>query len=90
LKHAYGDGATFSQEVAAVDTSGRPKTFEDAKREYNSAPKAMSAEEAAAVAAMDAAKKHAELQRQRRAAAHDVDAGTVHERLQRRLMIQER
>jgi hypothetical protein len=39
---------------------------------------------------MDAAKKHAELQRQRRAAAHDVDAGTVHERLQRRLMIQER
>jgi len=90
LKHAYGDGATFSQEVATVDTSGRPKTFEDAKREYNSAPKAMSAEEAAAVAAMEKARAHAEVQRQRRAAAHDVDAGAVHERLQRRLMIQER
>jgi len=89
LKHAYGDGATFSQEVSAVDTSGRPKTFEDAKREYNSAPKAMSVEEAAAVAAMDLAKKHAELKRQQRAAAQDVDASSVHERLQRRLMIQQ-
>jgi len=90
LKHAYGDGATFSQEVSAVDMSGRPKTFEDAKREYNSAPKAMSTEEAAAVAAMDAAKAHAEAQRQRRAAVLDVNAEAVHERLQRRLMIQER
>ena len=28
LKHAYGEGSTFSQEVAQVDTSGRPQTFE--------------------------------------------------------------
>lgn len=90
LKHAYGDGSTFSQEIASVDTSGRPKSFEEAKREYDSAPKAMSAEEAAAVKAVEAARAQAELQRQRRAAARDVDAGTIHERLQRRLMIQER
>ena len=89
LKHAYGEGATFSQEVATVDTSGRPQTFEQAKREYGSAPSPMSAQELAAAAAFDAAKKQAEEARQRRAAAHDVDALSQHERLQRRLMIKQ-
>lgn len=89
LKHAYGRGSTFTQEVVNVDVSDRPQTFEQAKREYSQAPKQMSAEEAAAVAAFDAAKKQAEEQRQRRAAAHDVDTQNHYERIQRRLLIQQ-
>lgn len=87
LKQAYTEKATFTQEVAGASMDGRPKTFEDAKREYGSAPSAMTAEQAAAVAAFEKAKAAAELQRQRRAAAYDVDASAFHERLKNRLMI---
>jgi hypothetical protein len=87
LKFAYGQGSTFSQDVADVSTDGRPSNLEDAKREYGTAPRALSAEEAAAVAAFDRAKQVAEEERQRRMAARDVDAETAHNRLQKLLMI---
>jgi hypothetical protein len=87
LKQAYTDKATFSQEVAGARMDGRPKTLEEAKREYGSAPQAMTAEQAAAVAAFEQAKAAAEAARQRRAAARDVDAAAFHDRLKNRLMI---
>jgi hypothetical protein len=87
LKYAYGDGSTFSHEVADVSLEGRPKNVEEAKREYASAPRALSHEEAAAVAAFDKAKQAAEEARQRRVAAKDVDAESAHQKLQRRLML---
>ena len=97
LKHAYGDGATFSQELdgdliampIAAPLPGRSQSYKDAEREYGSAPKSMSAEESAAVAAFERAREHAEQQRRARAAARDVDAEAVHNRLKGRLMIRE-
>ena len=89
LKHAYGEGSTFSQEVADVDLEGRPKTLEQAKRMYGEAPKPMSADEAAAVAAFDRARVAAEEQRRQRLAARDVDSETAYNRLKGRLMIQQ-
>jgi curved DNA-binding protein CbpA len=87
LKFAYGEGSTFSQEVANVSMDGRPRNLEEAKREYGSAPTAMSAEQAAAVAAFERTKELAEQQRRQRLAAHDVDAESLHTRMQQRLMI---
>jgi len=87
LKYAYGDGSTFSHEIADVSLEGRPKNVEEAKREYSSAPRALNPEEAAAVAAFDRAKQAAEEARQRRVAAKDVDAESAHQKLQRRLML---
>lgn len=88
LKHAYGDGSTFSQDIKDVSLEGRPKTLEQAKREYGSAPRALSANESAAVQAFERARELAEEQRRRRLAAHDVDSEAVHSRLQKRLNIQ--
>ena len=88
LKFAYGEGSTFSQEVATATTDGRPQTLEEAKRAYGAPPKPLSADEAAAVAAFDKAKEAAEIARQRRVAARDVDADTLHTRMKTRLMIQ--
>lgn len=87
LKQAYTDKATFSQEVSGVRMEGRPKTLEEAKREYGNAPQAMTPEQAAAVAAFEQAKAAAEAARQRRAAARDVDAAAFHDRLKNRLLI---
>lgn len=87
LKQAYTEKATFTHEVAGASLDGRPKTLEEAKREYGNAPQAMTPEQAAAVAAFEQAKAAAELQRQRRAAARDVDAATFHDRLKNRLLI---
>lgn len=87
LKFAYGEGSTFSQEVANVSMEGRPRNLEEAKREYGSAPTAMSAEQAAAVAAVERSKELAEQQRRQRLAARDVDAESLHARMQQRLMI---
>lgn len=87
LKFAYGEGSTFSQEVANVSMDGRPKTLEEAKREYGSAPGAMTAEQAAAVAAFDRSRELAEQQRRQRLAAQDVDAESLHARMQQRLLI---
>lgn len=87
LKHAYGEGSTFSQGVAGATIDGRPKNLEEAKREYNSAPRALSADEAAAVASFERAKEHAEAQRRQRLAVHDVSAESLHERMKGRLTI---
>lgn len=86
LKFAYGKGSTFSQDIANVPLGS--KTLEQAKREYGSAPKALGAEESAAILALERAKEAAEEMRRRRLAVHDVDAEHVHERLQKRLTIQ--
>lgn len=88
LKYAYGEGATFSQGVAGVSMDGRPKNLEEAKREYGSAPTPLSAQESAAVAAFERAKADAELKRQQRIAARDVDTEQAHARIKSRLMIQ--
>ena len=87
LKHAYGDGATFSQYVGGVDTSGRPKNLEEAKRMYESAPTPLSAEESNMLGAVEKAREAAELARRTRMATRDVDAETHYSRLQKRLMI---
>ena len=87
LKHAYGDGSTFSQEVSDVSMDGRPRTLDEAKRAYGSAPETMSAQEAAAVAAFERTKAAAEEERRRRLAVHDVEAESMHERMKSRLMI---
>ena len=89
LMHAYGDGSTFSQEVADVDMSGRPQTLEQAKAEYGAAPKALSAEEAAAVRGAEMAREQAEMMRRQRVAARDVDAESAHARLKGRMTIRE-
>ncbi len=86
LKYAYGEGSTFSQEVAGVKTETR--NFDQIKRERESAPVALSQEEMAAIQSIEHQRKLAEQERQRRVAAHDVDAENVYTRMQRRLMIQ--
>ncbi len=88
LKHAYGDGSTFSQEIRDISLEGRPKTLEEAKREYGSNPRELTASESAAVQAFERAKEAAEEQRRRRMAANDVNAETFHARMQKRLNIQ--
>jgi curved DNA-binding protein CbpA len=87
LKHAYGDGSTFSQEVSGVSLEGRPKTIEQAKMEYGSAPRPLTAEESAAVASVERAREEAERQRRMRLATRDVDAEAMHTRLKNRLLI---
>ena len=87
LKHAYGSGSTFSQEVKDVSMDGRPKTLEQAKREYGSAPRNFSEEESLAVKAFERAREAAEEQRLKRLAAHDVNAESQHLRLKNRLNI---
>jgi len=90
LKYAYSEGSTFSQEIAGVSLDGRPKTMAEAEREYGSAPRALTDEENRAVSMFAQAREAAELQRQQRLAARDVDHSTAHARLKQRLMIAER
>jgi hypothetical protein len=71
-----------------VSLEGRPKTYEEAKREYGAGPKTLNSAESAAILAMERAKEQAEEQRRRRLAAQDVSAETMHARMQRRLNIQ--
>lgn len=96
LMHAFGDGATFSQDVAdtgmlgyakEAPLPGRAATMEQAEREYGTAPASMTPEQAAAVAAFERARELAEIQRQQRVAARDVDAEAVHNRLKSRVII---
>ena len=88
LKHAYGDGSTFSQDVRDVSMDGRPKTYEEAKREYGSIPTALHPSESVALQAIEKAKELAEEQRRRRLAAQDVSAETIYSKMQQRLSIQ--
>lgn len=90
LKYAYSEGSTFSQDIAGVSLDGRPKTMAEAEREYGSAPRALTEEENRAVNIFQQTRDAAELQRQQRLAARDVDHSAAHDRLKRRLMIAER
>jgi hypothetical protein len=85
LKFAYGDGSTFSQDVA--DVSATSKTYHQMEAERASAPSELSAEEHAAVAAVQAAQQRAEAERQRRLAAGDTNAERAYEKMKGRLMI---
>jgi hypothetical protein len=87
LKYAYSEGSTFSQDIAGISLDGRPKTMAEAEKEYGSAPRALTEEENRAVNAFQQARDAAELQRQQRLAARDVDHSAAHDRLKRRLMI---
>ncbi len=86
LKYAYGEGSTFSQEVAGVQTETR--NFDQIKRERETAPVPLRPEEMAAVQSIERQRKIAEEERQRRLAAQDVDAENVYTRMQRRLLVQ--
>jgi hypothetical protein len=86
LKYAYGEGSTFSQEVAGVQTETR--NFDQIKREREAAPVPLRPEEMAAVQSIERQRKLAEEERQRRLAAQDVDAENVYTRMQRRLLVQ--
>jgi hypothetical protein len=86
LKYAYGEGSTFSQEVAGVQTETR--NFDQIKRERESAPVPLRPEEMAAVQSIERQRKLAEEERQRRMAAQDVDAENAYTRMQRRLLVQ--
>lgn len=86
LKYAYGEGSTFSQDVANVKMESR--NFDQIKRERESAPVALRPEEMSAIQSIEQQRKIVEQERQRRLAAHDVDAENVYTRMQRRLMIQ--
>jgi hypothetical protein len=85
LKYAYSDGSTFSQEVADAPTTA--KSYHELEAERAGAPRELSAEEHAAVAAVQAAQQRAELERQRRLAAGDTNAERAYERLKGRLAI---
>lgn len=86
LKYAYGEGSTFSHEVAGVQTETR--NFDQIKRERESAPVPLRPEEMAAVQSIERQRKMAEEERQRRLAAQDVDVENVYARMQRRLLVQ--
>ncbi len=85
LKYAYGEGSTFSQQVADVAVSNR--TFDAMKREREAAPVALSPQELAAVEAAKRARDAAEEARQRRAAAYDADAANYEARIKGRVQI---
>jgi hypothetical protein len=88
LKYAYGEGSTFSQQVAGINLEGRPKTLEQAKLEYGAAPKPMTPQQLAAEEEYNKSRELAEQQRLQRMASRDVDAEALHNRLKNRISIQ--
>jgi len=84
LKFAYGDGSTFSQEVMDAPTTAKSYHQLEAER---SAAVSFTAEEHAAVAAVEAARQQAELNRQKRLAVGDTHAEQTYEKMKRRLAI---
>ena len=85
LKFAYGEGSTFSQDVVGIKEEKR--TLDAMKRERESAPTPLTAEEQRMLDAIDRQKAAAEEERRRRLAVHDVAAEDVYAKMQRRLMI---
>ncbi len=85
LKYAYGEGSTFSQQVADVAVSNR--TFDAMKREREAAPVALNPQELAAVEAAKRARDSAEAARLQRAAAYDADAANYEARIKGRVQI---
>ena len=98
LKHAYGDGATFSQDVGDVELlkldktaplPGRARTMDEAERAYKGTPAAMTSEQAAAVRAYEAQREAMEAQRFQRVATRDSEAEVAHARLKSRIHVKE-
>jgi hypothetical protein len=87
LKYAYGEGSTFSQEVADVVADDK-RSFDQMKRERESAPVPLSAAEMSVVQGIDRQRAAAEEERRRRLAVQDVAAEDIYSKLQRRLAIQ--
>ncbi len=85
LKFAYGEGSTFSQDVVGIKEEKR--NLDAMKRERESAPTPLTAEEQRMLDAIDRQKAAAEEERRRRLAVHDVAAEDVYAKMQRRLMI---
>jgi hypothetical protein len=86
LKFAYGEGSTYSHQVANVTTANR--SFEDMKRERESNPVALTAAELAALNVVDQHKKQQEEERKKRLSAMDTNTEDVYMRMQSRLRIQ--
>jgi hypothetical protein len=86
LKYAYGEGSTFSQDIAGVKEEKR--TFDAMKREREAAPVPLTKEEQRMLDAIERQKAAAEEDRRRRLAVHDVAAEDVYAKMQQRLMIQ--
>lgn len=85
LKYAYGEGSTFSQEVANVRTD--PRSFEKMKMEHEAPPTPLTPQEMAAVKAMERQKELMELERQRRVSTQDMDTESAFARLKSRISI---
>lgn len=86
LKFAYGEGSTFSQEIAGVQEGKR--TLESMKMERETAPVPLTREEQRMLEAIERQKAAAEEERRRRLAVHDVAVEDTYSRLQRRMAIQ--
>lgn len=86
LKYAYGEGSTFSQEVAGVKEETR--NLDKMKREREAAPVPLTKEEQRMLDAIERQKAAAEEERRRRLAVHDVAAEDIYAKMQQRLMIQ--
>ncbi len=98
LKHAYGEGATFSQDVGDVELlkldksaplPGRARNMDEAERAFKGTPAVMTSEQAAAVRAYEAQREAMEAQRFQRAAARDLEAEAAHTRLKSRIHVKE-
>jgi hypothetical protein len=87
LKYAYGEGSTFSQDVANVQT-GKQRTFDELKRERESAPAPLSDQEMAAVEAIKRQREAAEAERLRRLTSQDDQTEKIYTQLQSRIHVQ--
>jgi len=87
LKYAYGEGSTFSQDVANVQT-GKQRTFDELKRERESAPAPLSEQEMAAVEAIKRQREVAEAERLRRLTTQDTRTEKIYNQLQSRIHVQ--
>jgi hypothetical protein len=85
LKDAYGDCATFTQDVADIEVKER--NFKDYKQAYEKAPDALSEKELEALKAYEAAKKYESEQKALRLAARDVDIKRQYTTMKSRLLI---
>ena len=98
LKHAFGEGSTFSQDVGDVELlkldksaplPGRARTMDEAERAYKGTPAEMTSEQAAAVRAYEAQREAMEAQRRQRVGVRDMEAEAAHARLKSRIHIKE-
>jgi hypothetical protein len=87
LKFAYGEGSTFSRDIANVQT-GKQRTFDELKRERESAPVPLSEHELAAVEAIRRQREAMEADRLRRLTTQDNQTEQIYNQLQSRIRVQ--